>query len=136
MEHISGIAANGGSVMHALAWFLPVLLAVVFVHEFGHFLAARWCGVRVTAFSIGFGREIAGFTDRHGTRWKLSWIPLGGYVKFLGDDNAASTPDQAALARLTEAERRRSFFYKPLPQRAVIVAAGPIANFVLALAVF
>src|SRR5919202_3712680 len=136
MEHISGIAANGGSVMHALAWFLPVLLAVVFVHEFGHFLVARWCGVRVTAFSIGFGPEIAGFTDRKGTRWKLSWIPLGGYVKFLGDENAASMPDRTALAHLSEAERRESFVHKPLYQRALVVAAGPIANFILAIVVF
>ena len=136
MEFLSGLAANGGSTLHALASFLPVLLAVVFVHEFGHFIVARWCGVRVTAFSIGFGPEIAGYTDRKGTRWKLSWIPLGGYVKFLGDENAASVPDQAALAHLSEAERRESFFHKPLYQRALVVAAGPIANFILAIVVF
>ena len=73
--------------------FLAVLTVVVFVHEMGHFLVGRWCGVGVTAFSIGFGPEIVGFTDRHGTRWKLSAIPLGGYVKFVGDANAASVPD-------------------------------------------
>ena len=77
---------------------LIVLTAVVFVHEMGHFLVARWCGIRVAAFSIGFGRELAGFTDRRGTRWKLSAIPLGGYVRFEGDDNAASIPDPEMLA--------------------------------------
>src|SRR5919202_6162692 len=104
MEFVSGLAANGGFLFYAAV--LPVLTVVVFVHELGHFLVARWCGVRVTAFSIGFGPEIAGFTDRKGTRWKLSWIPLGGYVKFLGDENAASMPDRTALAHLSEAERR------------------------------
>ncbi len=134
MEFVSGLAANGGFLFYAAV--LPVLTVVVFVHELGHFLVARWCGVRVTAFSIGFGPEVAGFTDRKGTRWKLSWIPLGGYVKFLGDENAASMPDQAALAHLSEAERRESFFHKPLYQRALVVAAGPVANFILAVAVF
>ena len=84
-----------GNVIPALI----VLTAVVFVHEMGHFLVARWCGIRVAAFSIGFGRELAGFTDRRGTRWKLSAIPLGGYVRFEGDDNAASIPDAEMLAQ-------------------------------------
>ena len=84
-----------GNVIPALL----VLTAVVFVHEMGHFLVARWCGIRVAAFSIGFGRELFGFTDRRGTRWKLSAIPLGGYVRFEGDDNAASVPDPEKLAR-------------------------------------
>jgi regulator of sigma E protease len=87
-------------------------------------------------FSIGFGPEIVGFNDRHGTRWKLSAIPLGGYVKFFGDDNAASAPDQDAISRMTEAEQRESFFYKPVSARAAIVAAGPIANFILAIVIF
>jgi regulator of sigma E protease len=85
---------------------------------------------------VGFGREIAGFTDRYGTRWKLSWIPLGGYVKFFGDDNAASVPDEAAVANMTEAERSQSFFHQPVGRRAAVVAAGPIANFILAIAIF
>ncbi len=88
---------------------LPVLFVfsiVVFFHELGHFLIARWCGVRVLVFSIGFGPELFGFDDRHGTRWKLAAIPLGGYVKFLGDDNAASVPDHAAVAQMSEADRR------------------------------
>src|SRR5262245_32732755 len=86
------------------AWFFPflfVLSIVVFFHELGHFLIARWCGVKVLTFSIGFGPEIVGFDARHGTRWKISAIPLGGYVKFFGDENAASAPDQAAIAAMT-----------------------------------
>jgi regulator of sigma E protease len=108
----------------------------VFFHELGHFLVARWCGVRVLVFSIGFGPELIGFDDRHGTRWKVSAIPLGGYVKFFGDDNAASVPDQETIGRMSEAERRDSFFYKPVAARAAIVAAGPIANFILAIVIF
>ena len=136
MAFLSGLAGYGGSALHMALSVLPLLAIVVFVHEFGHFLVARWCGVRVTDFSIGFGPEIAGFTDRKGTRWKLSWVPLGGYVKFLGDDNAASVPDRAALAGLSEEERRHSFVHKPLHQRALVVVAGPVANFILAVAVF
>src|SRR4029450_13744677 len=86
--------------------FLFVLTLVVFFHELGHFLVARWCGVRVMVFSIGFGPELYGFDDTHGTRWKISAIPLGGYVKFFGDENAASVPDQQALAAMSESEGR------------------------------
>jgi regulator of sigma E protease len=120
-------------------WILPFLFGlsvVVFFHELGHFLVARWCGVRVLTFSVGFGPEIVGFHDRYGTRWKLSWIPLGGYVKFFGDDNAASVPDETAVTNMTEAEKRQSFFYQPVARRAAIVAAGPIANFILAIVIF
>ena len=120
-------------------WIIPFLFLlsiVVFFHELGHFLIARLCGVRVLTFSVGFGREIAGFTDRYGTRWKLSWIPLGGYVKFFGDADAASVPDETAVASMTEAERRQSFFHQPVGRRAAVVAAGPIANFILAIAIF
>ena len=120
-------------------WIIPFLFGlsvVVFFHELGHFLVARWCGVRVLTFSVGFGPELFGFNDRHGTRWKLSAIPLGGYVKFFGDDNAASVPDEAAVARMTEAERRYSFFHQPVGRRAAVVAAGPIANFILAIVIF
>ena len=116
--------------------FLIVLTLIVFVHEMGHYLAGRWSGIGVTAFSVGFGPEIAGFTDRHGTRWKLSAIPLGGYVKFHGDDDAASTPDYHAVEALPEEERHRTFLGAALWRRAVTVAAGPIANFVLAIAIF
>ncbi len=116
--------------------FLFVLTIVVFFHELGHFLVARWCGVKVTAFAVGFGRELIGFTDRKDTRWKLCAIPLGGYVKFYGDENAASAPDFEANARMSEAERKVSFLHKPVAQRAAVVAAGPIANFILAIVIF
>lgn len=116
--------------------FLFVLTVVVFFHELGHFLVARWCNVTVRVFSVGFGREIFGFNDKKGTRWRLSWIPLGGYVKFLGDDDAASTPDHEELKNLTEEERAGSFHNKTVAQRAAVVAAGPIANFILAIVIF
>jgi regulator of sigma E protease len=116
--------------------FLFVLTLVVFFHELGHFLIARLCGVRVSVFSIGFGPELLGFNDPHGTRWKLSLIPLGGYVKFFGDDNAASVPDRAAVAAMSEAERKHSFVHQPVGSRAAIVVAGPLANFLLAIAIF
>jgi len=90
----------------------------------------------VLTFSVGFGPEIVGFSDRHGTRWKLSWIPLGGYVKFFGDDNVASVPDEAAVANMTEAEKRLSFVHQPVGKRSAIAAAGPIANFILAIVIF
>jgi regulator of sigma E protease len=116
--------------------FIFVIAAVVFVHEFGHFLMARACGVAVEAFSIGFGGEIRGWTDKKGTRWKLCWLPLGGYVKFAGDENAASTPDRERIARMTDEEKRVAFPLKPLWQRMLVVAAGPLANFILAFVVF
>lgn len=114
--------------------FVVALMVIVFIHELGHFLVARWCGVDIEAFSIGFGREIAGWQDRHGTRWKLSWIPLGGYVKFKGDANAASMPDSKAAA--AAANDPGNFHGKPVWQRAAVVAAGPIANFLLAIFIF
>jgi regulator of sigma E protease len=113
--------------------FLFVLTLVVFVHEWGHFIIARLNGVRVEVFSIGFGPEIAGFNDRHGTRWRLSAIPLGGYVKFFGDASAASTPDSGAVDHMTAAERAVSFHHKRVGQRAAVVAAGPVANFIFAI---
>ena len=135
-DFLSGINALGGGVLAYLVPFLFVLTLVVFFHELGHFLVARRCGVRVLVFSIGFGPELFGFNDRHGTRWKLSAIPLGGYVKFFGDENAASVPDQAALAAMSEEERRHSFIHQPVARRAAIVVAGPLANFLLAIAIF
>jgi regulator of sigma E protease len=116
--------------------FLFVLTIVVFFHELGHFLVARWAGVKVLTFSVGFGPELAGFYDRHGTRWKISAIPLGGYVKFFGDDTEASTPSSEALASMTAEEREGSFHHKKVGPRAAIVAAGPIANFILAIVIF
>ncbi|MBA3516771.1 MAG: RIP metalloprotease RseP [Rhizobiales bacterium] len=129
---VQTLAILKGNVVPALI----VLTVVVFVHEMGHFLIARWCGIRVAAFSIGFGRELAGFTDRRGTRWKLSAIPLGGYVRFEGDENAASFPDPETLARTPPAERRGLFHFAPVWKRAAVVAAGPVANFILAILVF
>ena len=116
--------------------FLFVLTIVVFFHELGHFLIARCAGVKVLTFSLGFGPELAGFNDRHGTRWKISAVPLGGYVKFLGDDTEASTPSVDALATMTEEEKAGSFHHKKVGRRAAIVAAGPIANFLLAIVIF
>lgn len=116
--------------------FIIVLSVLVFIHEMGHYLVGRLCGIRVTAFSVGFGPELIGFTDSHGTRWKLSAIPLGGYVKFFGDEDAASTPDSANLAGLTETERAQTLAGARLWKRAATVAAGPIANFILAIAIF
>ena len=113
-----------GSAAGYLLPFLFVLTIVVFFHELGHFLVARWCGVRVTAFSVGFGPELFGRNDRHGTRWKLSAIPLGGYVKFAGDENEASVPDNEALAAMSEEERAGAFQAKSVARRAAIVAAG------------
>lgn len=115
--------------------FLLVLGPLVLVHELGHYLVGRLFGVKADAFSIGFGKEIAGWTDRRGTRWKLSALPLGGYVQFAGDMNATSAPDPA-LDTLSEAERAQTFHAKPLWQRALIVLAGPITNLVCAVAIF
>ena len=127
--------------LHGLATFgiipfLVVLTIVVFFHEFGHFLVARWCGVKVVTFSIGFGPELFGFNDRHDTRWKVCAIPLGGYVKFFGDENAASVPDHAAADAMSEAERKVSFVHQSVGPRAAIVVAGPVANFILSIVIF
>jgi regulator of sigma E protease len=136
MDWLSSIGGATGSLAFTLMAFLLVLTVVVFIHEYGHFWVGRRCGVGVTAFSIGFGPELIGWNDRHGTRWKISAIPLGGYVKFVGDMNAASVPDQRQLAQMNAPERGVSFPHKPVAKRAAIVAAGPIANFLLAIAIF
>lgn len=136
MNLFAELSAWGSGLFGYLLPFLFVLTIVVFFHELGHFLVARWCGVRVVAFSVGFGPELFGFYDRHGTRWKLAAIPLGGFVKFFGDENGASVPDPTRIAAMDDAERRVSFFHKPVGQRAAVVAAGPIANFILAIVIF
>ncbi len=133
---VSHLHALGGGVVGYIVPFLFVLSLVVFFHELGHFLVARWSGVRILVFSIGFGPEIVGFNDRHGTRWKISAIPLGGFVKFFGDDNAASAPDNASAATMNADERAQSFMFQPLLKRAAIVVAGPMANFLLAIVIF
>lgn len=127
LETLVGQLAYGIGVVAA---FLLVLTVVVFVHELGHFLVARWCGVTVTTFSIGFGKELWGWDDSQGTHWRIAAIPLGGYVKFLDDENAASQPSGAALDGRPAPPG--SFHDKPVWQRAAVVAAGPIANFLLA----
>jgi regulator of sigma E protease len=116
--------------------FIAIMSAIVFFHELGHYAVARWCGVKVDAFSLGFGPELFARVDRRGTRWRLGAFPLGGYVKFHGDADAASTPDGAAVAVLSPAERRLTLAGQPLRNRAAIVAAGPIANFILAFVLF
>lgn len=127
----------GSGLIGYIIPFLFVLTIVVFFHELGHFLVARWAGVKVLTFSLGFGPELAGFNDRHGTRWKISAIPLGGYVKFFGDESEASTPASSeTLAGMTAEERAGSFHHKKVGPRAAIVAAGPIANFILAIVIF
>src|SRR3981081_2303981 len=121
----------GHMVVGMILPFLFVLTIIVFVHELGHFLVARWCGIKVLVFSVGFGPELIGFNDRHGTRWKISAIPLGCSAKSLGDENGASVPDANAVAAMNTDERRVSFFHQPVAARAAVVAAGPVANFLL-----
>jgi regulator of sigma E protease len=116
--------------------FIFVITVVVFFHELGHFAVARFFNVTVETFSIGFGRPVAKWMDSKGTEWKIGWLPLGGYVKFLGDENAASVPDREKLDRLTPEQRAHVFQSKPLYQRALVVAAGPVANFILTISIF
>lgn len=137
MDIVGSVWNGAGFLLGYLLPFLFVLTIVVFVHELGHFLVGRWCGVDVKTFSIGFGRELFGFNDRHGTRWRFALIPLGGYVKFSGDTDASSSaPDHDAVAGMSREERERSFPAQSIGERAAIVAAGPIANFLLAIAIF
>lgn len=127
------------AVDQILLWavpFLVVLGVVVIVHEMGHFLTARFFRIKVETFSIGFGPEIGGFNDSRGTRWRLAAVPLGGYVKFKGDENAASMPSREKIEELSPEERSGNFHTAPLPHRAAVVAAGPIANFLLAIVIF
>jgi regulator of sigma E protease len=132
MISLGSLEALGHDALQYVGWFLIILTVLVFVHEFGHYLIARWNGVRVEIFSIGFGPELFGRTDRVGTRWKFSAIPLGGYVKMLGDNDAVSA---VPVARLSPTERAVAFPYKNLGQRAAIVGAGPAANFLFAVIV-
>ena len=117
LDIVAGLTAFAGGLIGYLVPFLFVLTIVVFFHELGHFLVARWCGIKVLTFSLGFGPELAGFYDRYGTRWKISAVPLGGYVKFFGDENAASVPDNAAQAAMTENEKKESFIGQKVPAR-------------------
>ncbi len=118
-----------------MAWIF-VLVVVVFIHEMGHFLVARWCNVNVKKFSIGIGPELGGFTDKKGTRWVVSLLPLGGYVQFMDDENGASMPSRDKISSMSADERSGSFHAKPIWQRAAVVAAGPMANFLSAILMF
>ncbi len=135
-EILSSIFGFDGLVLGTIVPFLFVLTVVVFVHEIGHYLIGRWCGIGVQAFSIGFGPELLGFNDRRGTRWKLSAIPLGGYVKFVGDMSVTSTPDAEMEKSLSPEERKIAFHTQPVWKRAATVFAGPAFNFLLTIAVF
>ncbi len=132
MSFISHLGSIGGSIVP----FIFVLSIVIFFHEFGHFIVGRLCGVKVDAFSLGFGPELLAFTDRSGTRWRLGLLPLGGYVKFHGDANGASMSDAQGLAAMPASERAVTFFTQKVWKRAAIVVAGPLANFVLAIVIF
>ena len=136
LDFLTGITAGGYSLFGYIIPFLVVVTIVVFFHELGHYLVARWNKVDIEAFSIGFGPELIGLNDRSGTRWKLCAVPLGGYVKFVGDANAASVADHERVQHMTDEERAGSFEHKRVGQRAAIVAAGPIANFILAIIIF
>lgn len=131
---MDGVLAQPG-ILFTVATFVVVIGLLVFVHEFGHYIVGRWFGVKADTFAIGFGREIAGWTDSRGTRWKVGLLPLGGYVKFAGDLNAASQPDPA-LSRVPTAEREGYFHFRPIWQRALIILAGPFTNFAFAIVIF
>jgi regulator of sigma E protease len=133
---VSGLMAIFGFLTGYIVPFILVLSLIVFVHEMGHYLVGRWSGIRVLAFSLGFGPELIGFNDRHGTRWKLSLIPLGGYVRFFGDADASSKGDSAEFEAMSDEDRRRTLNGAKLWKRAATVAAGPIANFLLAILIF
>ncbi|MER8628352.1 RIP metalloprotease RseP [Mesorhizobium opportunistum] len=136
-EILHAIFSTDGLFLGTLVPFLFVLTVVVFVHEMGHYLVGRWCGIGVRAFSIGFGPELIGFNDSHGTRWKLCAIPLGGYVKFVGDMSATSSkPTAGELETLTDEERKIAFHTQAIWKRAATVAAGPLFNFLLTIVVF
>jgi len=139
MEFITTFGTNLGAGLTTLLAFVVVLTVIVFIHELGHFQVARWCGVAVKTFSIGFGKELYGWNDRHGTHWRIAAIPLGGYVQFIDDRNPASAsagPSGDDNETLTDEQRKGSFHLKPLWIRAAVVAAGPIYNFILAIAIF
>ena len=136
MNFFTNAIGSAGELGLTLAAFFFVLIIVVFFHELGHFWVGRLCGIKVDAFSIGFGKELYAFTDRKGTRWRFALLPLGGYVKFHGDINGASQPDTGALAAMPGDTYKQTFAAQPVWKRAATVAAGPVANFVLAIAIF
>jgi regulator of sigma E protease len=136
METITSIINNFPSILHSIAAFIVILTVIVFIHEFGHYYIAKKCGVKIESFSIGFWKEIFGFYDKSGTRWKFCILPLGGYVKMYGDETAASTPDAEKLKTMTPEEKAKTFQHKPVWQRFLIVLGGPLANYILAIIIF
>lgn len=129
MEHLA-------AALHYFISFVGIISVIVFVHEWGHYIVARMCGVKIEVFSIGFGPEIFGWNGKRGTRWKISALPFGGYVKMFGDATGASTPDKDKLETLSSEEKKVSFHHKALWQKAAIVAAGPLINFLLTICIF
>lgn len=135
MELIADLPVVGG-FLSALFSFLIVLGVVVFVHEYGHYIVGRWCGIHADTFSMGFGPVIRSWYDKRGTKWQVSALPLGGYVRFLGDADGASRADPEALEGMSEAEKAMTFHGAPVWKRSLTVAAGPVANFILSILVF
>jgi len=133
---IASLIPTFGNIVYTVAAFVVALSVIVAVHEYGHYIVGRWCGIHAEVFSLGFGPRLLTWTDRRGTRWQVAALPLGGYVKFLGDSDAASGADTAALADMDAATRRRTMHAAPLWARAATVAAGPVFNFVLSILVF
>src|SRR4051794_27181287 len=136
MHLIGSLGTWGGWLAGYVFPFVFVLATIVFFHELGHFVVARWCGVQVTAFSVGFGPELLGITDRHGTRWKVCAIPLGGFVKFLGDRDGVSLGDSTNSLETNRHDHRATFVGASVGRRIAIVAAGPMASFLLAIGIF
>lgn len=133
---LSGLISGAGSFVWVAVFFVIALAVIVAVHEFGHYIVGRWSGIHAEVFSLGFGPVLLSRQDRHGTKWQLALFPVGGYVKFLGDKDAASTPDAATMSGLSDAERRMTMPGAPLWARAATVAAGPVFNFILAIVVY
>ena len=123
-------------ISHNILSFIVILSIIVFIHEFGHYFVAKKCGVKIDEFAIGFGKELIGFNDKNGTRWKFCLLPFGGYVKMFGDRNPASIADSDKIKEMTQKEKKVSFFYQNVYKRMAIVLAGPIANFILAILLF
>lgn len=123
-------------ILHHFLSFLLIISVIVFIHEYGHYIIAKWQGVKIEVFSIGMGKEVFGWTDRSGTRWKISAFPIGGYVKMFGDENAASVPDTEKLSKMSREDQIQAFNFKSYPAKAAIVIAGPVANFLLAIVIF
>lgn len=133
MDILLSFSSGMQQIIIAIIGFILLISIVVFVHEFGHFSVARLCGVKVTDFSLGFGKKLFSRQDKHGTLWSLSLIPMGGYVKFFADKSVASNEDIDALEQLSEADKKQTFYFKSIPQKMAIIVAGPFANFLLCL---